>query len=547
MTHGAYILARYSTDRQNEDTIEVQVERCSQWCRQQGLPVLDIFADLATSGMKDTRPQYARMMQQLHEGGADTVVIYDQSRMFRKLTAWFDFRGELEALGVRVVSVTQPTIGGDLMDPSNFLIEGSMALFNQMWVLQTRQKVIEKMRYMAKTGQHTGGMPPLGYKVVDGALAIEETEAETVRRIFEMYAGGSSYGEIVKRLEGEGRRTRKGRPFGSNSLHDMLVNERYIGTIVYGRTRYRSDGSRNTHAAAREDCIRVEGGCPAIVDPETWRLVQSRMEHNKHQGHGGRPADRPQPLKGKVFCGECGSSMTIKYSKVKGNTYAYYACSRSHREHTPCDNKNIRADLLEAGVAQAVREKMASAINRQSLEQVVRRTRDSVMGQAGPRMEDLTAERQRISEKLDRATDAILEGLNSPALRKKVTALEADLARVDASIQALRRTVTTVDINDGEIDYLLDRVMDAAREDDAAILSLVVRVEVGVDSIRIWTLIDDPDWDDAQRQEITGTMAQEIPLDGDQLRITVRAGSGVPRDMRNLIIIAFRIPRPSKK
>ena len=309
MKHGAFILARYSTDRQNEDTIEVQVERCSAWCGEQGLPVLEIFADLAVSGMKDTRPQYNRMMEALRAGGADTVVIYDQSRMFRKMTAWFDFRDQLEIMGVRVVSVTQPTIGGDLRDPSNFLVEGSMALFNQMWVLQTRQKVTEKMYHMAARGQHTGGTPPLGYRVEDGALAVEESEAEIVRDVFRWYADGMSYGKIIAELNRQGRRTKTGAAFGSNSLHDLLKNEKYIGTLVYGKTRKRPDGKRNTHGAEGADVIRVENGCPAIVDRETFDRVRERMKQN--QKRGGRPVAHEQPLKGKVFCGECGKAMTV--------------------------------------------------------------------------------------------------------------------------------------------------------------------------------------------------------------------------------------------
>ena len=85
---GAFINARYSTDNQNPDSIEVQVQKCTEWCRQNGIPILGVFSDEATSGMKDTRPQYEVMMQQLRLGFADTVVIYDQSRMFRKMTAW---------------------------------------------------------------------------------------------------------------------------------------------------------------------------------------------------------------------------------------------------------------------------------------------------------------------------------------------------------------------------------------------------------------------------------------------------------------------------
>ena len=184
-TKGAFINARYSTDNQNPDSIQVQVEKCTEWCNQHNIPVIGVYADDAVSGMKNTRPQYEQMMIQLRMGIADTVVIYDQSRMFRKMTAWFAFRDEIESLGVKVICVTQPMIGKDLRDPTNFMAEGSMALFNQVWALQSRQKTIEKMRFMARNGQHTGGVPALGYTVENGRLTVCEDEAATVRRIFE--------------------------------------------------------------------------------------------------------------------------------------------------------------------------------------------------------------------------------------------------------------------------------------------------------------------------------------------------------------------------
>ena len=262
--HGAYILARYSTDRQNPDSIEVQVQKCTDWCQKEGLPILGIYADYAVSGMKDTRPQQSRMMDDLRMGGADTVVIYDQSRMFRKMTAWFEFRAELETMGATVISVTQPQIGGDLRDPTNFLTEGSMALFNQIWALQTRQKVIAKMEFMARQGLLTGGVPPEGYHFRDGHLEIQVDEAATVRRIFEEYASGKTYKGIIDGLNADGIRTRGGKQFGSNSLHDLLKNERYIGTLTYGRAPRRPDGRRNSHGAVPDGIIRLEHAIPAL-------------------------------------------------------------------------------------------------------------------------------------------------------------------------------------------------------------------------------------------------------------------------------------------
>lgn len=244
---GAYIYARYSTDNQNPDSIDVQASAGLKWCEQHGIPVLGIFSDEAISGMKDSRPDYDRMMFKLENGGADTVVIYDQSRMFRKMTAWFAFRDQLSNMGVTVYCVTQPMIGKDLRDPTNFLTEGSMALFNQIWALQSRQKTMEKLRYMARNGQHTGGKPALGYEVSDGKLVICEAEAAVVRRIFNEYASGMSYRDIIAGLNRDGLKTKRGGSFGSNSLHDMMKNEKYIGTLVYGQSPYRADEIGRAH------------------------------------------------------------------------------------------------------------------------------------------------------------------------------------------------------------------------------------------------------------------------------------------------------------
>lgn len=296
---GALINARYSTDNQNPDSIEVQVQKCTEWCHKNHIPILGVYADEATSGMKDTRPQYEAMLRDLQQGVGDTVVIYDQSRMFRKMTSWFEFRDKMTAMGVTVVSVTQPMIGKDLRDPTNFLTEGSMALFNQIWALQSRQKTMEKMQYMAHNGQHTGGKPALGYKVVDGRLAICEEEAAIVRRIFNEYAAGRSYRQIVDSLNADGIKTKHGNAFGSNSLNALLKNEKYIGTIIYGRHPYREDGTRNTNEEA-PDYIRIEDGLPAIIDKELFAKVQEKMAVNKRQQGGRPPVKRDYPLKCKA-------------------------------------------------------------------------------------------------------------------------------------------------------------------------------------------------------------------------------------------------------
>ena len=512
-THGAFILARYSTDNQNPDSIEVQVEKCSAWCKDHSLPILGIFADMAVSGMKDSRPQYDAMMQQLRQGLADTVVIYDQSRMFRKMTAWFAFRDALTVMGVSVVSVTQPMIGKDLRDPTNFLTEGSMALFNQIWALQTRQKVMEKMRFMARNGQHTGGKPALGYKVVDGRLAICEEEAAIVRRIFKEYAGGKSYKEIINGLNADGYKTKRGRPFGSNSLHDLLHNEKYIGTLVYGQTPYREDGTRNTHAKDGTDVIRIEDAIPAIIDKATFQTVQKRMSMNKRLQGGGIAKNREYPLRSKVFCADCKMAMTISTSKGE---YYYYRCTGKKRTHE-CNSTPIRADYLERRVAEEMRRLLGDPTEVDSLIRILQSRSGQIQDSAVLRLNALIQQEREINEKLEHAVEAVLSGLASQTVKDRIRDLETQKATVTRDMQALRATVNASALPEKRLRELLQIIIDAA-DDTArndALLSMVYRVEVGKDKITIWTLLDtDPNGD--------------IDLTQDGVIITSGDGFGVP-------------------
>lgn len=483
--HGAFINARYSTDNQNPDSIDVQVSKCTQYCNQHGIPILGVFADEATSGMKDTRPQFEAMMSQLRMGLADTVVIYDQSRMFRKMTAWFSFRDELAAMGVEIISITQPMIGKDLQDPTNFLTEGSMALFNQIWALQTRQKVMEKMQYMARNGQHTGGKPPLGYTVVDKKLVIQPEEAAVVRRIFDEYAAGRSYKQIIDSLNRDGIKTKRGTNFGSNSLHDLLHNEKYIGTLVYGKSLHAANGTRNTHGDSGQ-AIRLENAIPAIIDRELFDAVQRRMAGNKRAA-GGRPAtNRDYPLKGKVFCGDCKSPMAI--NNVRGK-YHYYLCTQKKRNHN-CDSVRISAEKLEQIVASTVRDVLRDKGNADKLITILRDQAEVIQSGAVAQLQALVAEDKAIRAKLDSATDAVLNGLSSPTLIAKIRDLEHRATQINTQLRILKAKTDATAVPEMRIREIVSQLATADIDDTAIHLSIVSRVEVTKDTITIWTILD---------------------------------------------------------
>ena len=76
----ACIYARYSTDNQSHETINVQVEKCTKYALEHNLDIVSIFADEAVSGMKSERPELHKLLDDANNKLFKCVLIYDQSR-----------------------------------------------------------------------------------------------------------------------------------------------------------------------------------------------------------------------------------------------------------------------------------------------------------------------------------------------------------------------------------------------------------------------------------------------------------------------------------
>lgn len=532
-THGAFIYPRFSTEHQH--SIEEQVDACSRRCRELGLTVLGVYADEAVSGTKLSRRNFDRMMDDLRAGLADTVVIYDQSRLMRDIEGWFAVRKELQLLGVRVISATQEFVGGDIRKSDNFMMESIQATFDQMHVLITREKVTAKLHYMAKAGLHTGGVPALGYRtkdVGDGKkiLEVDEKEAAIVRRIFREYDSGQSYKSIIDGLNADGIRTKRGNKFGSNSLHDLLKNQLYNGVQIYGAKVYRQDGTRNSHAPEGENVITRDAPELEIIDKATFERVQQRMEQNKHKQAGRPPEARNYPLKGKVYCGECGSAMTVATSRKNGHVYYYYRCAAKDRSHE-CTGRPIRCDDLEQLVVDYVRGLIGCPEVKDRAMQYLRREADAINKTGIDRLKAMQQDQRTVQAKIDNIITAIEDGNYIPSMRDRLKQLEAEKAAIESKINGLSRSAAVASLPSEKFGAVYKRLCAISQTNAAAILSMVSRVEIFNDCIKIYTLFN-PDDDVQQTKGSTGKFI-EIP----------GTPSGVPRIIINFCGITIMVPR----
>ena len=325
----AVIYARYSSDRQTEQSIEGQLRECYAFAKANDIAVIDTYIDRAISGKTDNRPAFQKMIEDSAKRQFQAVIVYRLDRFTRNRYDSAIYKARLKKNGVKVLSAMENLNGS----PESIIMESLLEGMAEYYSVELSQKITRGMRENALKGKALGGQRVLGYKVnSDCYFEIDETTAPVVVDIFKLYSSGKTVKEICDILNARGVKTARGGAFNKNSLHTILTNKKYIG--IY-KTKYGE----------------IVGGIPAIIDKELFEMVALRMEQNK-KAPARVKAEINYLLSTKLFCGKCRSAMVGESGTSKtGKKYYYYACVKKKREKA-CDKSNVKKDWIEDLVIQ---------------------------------------------------------------------------------------------------------------------------------------------------------------------------------------------------
>ena len=325
----AVIYARYSSDRQTEQSIEGQLRECYAFAKANDIAVIDTYIDRAISGKTDNRPAFQKMIEDSAKRQFQAVIVYRLDRFTRNRYDSAIYKARLKKNGVKVLSAMENLNGS----PESIIMESLLEGMAEYYSVELSQKITRGMRENALKGKALGGQRVLGYKVnSDCYFEIDETTAPVVVDIFKLYSSGKTVKEICDILNARGVKTARGGAFNKNSLHTILTNKKYIG--IY-KTKYGE----------------IVGGIPAIIDKELFEMVALRMEQNK-KAPARAKAEINYLLSTKLFCGKCRSAMVGESGTSKtGKKYYYYACVKKKREKA-CGKSNVKKDWIEDLVIQ---------------------------------------------------------------------------------------------------------------------------------------------------------------------------------------------------
>ena len=521
------LYARVSSDQQSEaKTIESQVADLRNRIAATEAPLCAEleFIDNGYSGATLIRPALERLRDVAAAGGIDQLYVHCPDRLARNYAHQVLLLEEFLRAGVEVIFLNRE-VGQTPEDQLLLQVQGMIAEYE-------RAKILERSRRGKRHGAQVGkvsvlGGAPYGYRYVtkqeghgEACFEILWEEARVVRQVFEWVGRDRcSIGEVRRRLEAAGERTRSGKTVWDRAtIGGMLNNPAYKGEAAFGKTasdplrpRLRAQRGRPLqpkHASSHHDVPSEQWlsiPVPALVDAALFDAVQEQLQENRQRARVPQRGAK-YLLQGLIVCACCGyayygKALSPSARKYHERSYAYSRCVGSDAYRFGgvrlCWNKQLRTDLVE----QAVWEEVCRLLTHpERLEQEYRR-RLLQQEQAPAELSSLQARMGRLRQGIARLIDSYAEGLIDKAefepriarMRERLQQIEEQAKQItdEASLEQELRLIL------GRLDEFASRVKAGLHEADwltrrEIIRALVKRVEIDQEQVRVVFRINPP-------------------------------------------------------
>ena len=409
----AVVYARYSCDRQNEQSIDGQLRVCNDYAEKNDIIIVDNYIDKAMSGTNDDREAFQRMLKDSDKQTWDYVLVYKLDRFSRNKFEMAIHRKHLKDNGIKLVSVMENIPDG----PEGILLESLLEGMNQYYSEELSQKTKRGMNETRLKGNFIGGFVNYGYyrkKEDDNTeskkLYINEDEASILRQIFTDYANGVKISDIVRKLNSQGI-TNKGSKFLNSTVREFLLQEKYTGIYKLNGQVY-------------------DKVYPKIIDEDLYELVRRRLDKTRY---GNRRRNHATfLLRNKTFCGYCGSMLHALSAKNRWGNYRYYKCSED-RKNDVAHNKTIKKDDLENIVNKAI---MKAFNNENSIsafaDAVIEVNQNKINSNSSMRI--LKADLDKVSKSINNIMNAIEQGIITETTKSRLEELEKQKREITEKI-----------------------------------------------------------------------------------------------------------------
>lgn len=489
------IYARYSSERQNERSIEDQVAICRRAAQQRGWAPMAIFSDAAISGAAmANRPGLHAALAAAERGDFDVLLCEDEDRIARNLEHLAHVVNRLE-----YASACLSTLTTEKVETMHVAMKGFLA---QDYLRNLSAKTRRGMMSNAEKGLATGSRI-YGYRTQPGgAQEIMPQEAEVVREIFRRYGAGETGRAICADLNARAVPGPRGGFWNPSTLsgsrtrgNGLLATELYAGVKVWNRIEMRKDpqtGQRVSRARPPSEWKRTEVPTLRIVSDDLWSAVQARRDARAVQTPYDRNPSKRGLFSGLIKCAACGSSMTAFNSRGR-----LICTARREKGPAVCGNdRSVDRGEVERRVLEGLRARLLSP---EAVKAYVRLYHEAWQAEQAAATASIAPLRKRIGElsrSIVRLVDKICDGTDTPETNRRLVDEEEEKARLELALaQAEAEAPPPLTLHPKAAEMYADRIaklQSAIRENSAinspdwltvieGVRDLVVRIEVGVD------------------------------------------------------------------
>lgn len=297
----------------------------------------DLYVEEGISGTSlKKRPAFAEMIQKAKNGVYNLIVVREVSRFMRNARLVLDLVDELKEYGVEVYFVNDDIWTYKTEDYFKLTI---MAQYAEQESRKISERVFSGQATARSNGGHFGNGNILGYDLVKGEKScdttykVNEEEAATVRKIYELSLKGYGMKKIRQYLEDNGYKTAQGKSNWYESTIERILRRRtYMGEYEYLQS-VTSDPLKHSRInnIEKEKHIIKKGKHPAIIDSDMWYAVQdainSRIAFSKDDKSGENRKQGYAENKD-VYCRKlrCGCGRRFKKDIQTSNNTATYRC-----------------------------------------------------------------------------------------------------------------------------------------------------------------------------------------------------------------------------
>ena len=387
----AALYARVSSDRQDVDlSVSAQLRALRDHARKNDYMIVREYVDEAESGRIADRPQFRKMIDEATKPEAPfrEILVWKFSRFTRKREHAVAFKSMLRRKGVRVVSITEHADD----TPIGKLMEAIIESVDEFYSENLAQEVTRGMRESASRGFWVSSHAPFGYNrvmVQDGpkkrpTLEIDPEASHIVRRMFDMADAGGGTLEIIRTLNNEGISSPKGKLWARTSVHNILTNEAYTGTLLWG-----------ANAKDKGEPVRVEKAFPAIVSKAQFLRVGGHLSSRAPKFSHPRRVGSSYLLSGLIKCEACKMPLTGRFAK--SGQYSYYVCqSNINFGKDACETPTLNARRFEELVVARIRSDILTEGSIRDLVKVVDEEMGGVTREQRKRLKTIEDELQDV-------------------------------------------------------------------------------------------------------------------------------------------------------